>query len=745
LFRYNRAVLSSNPLLRAINLSIAVLAIAIAGAAYWFAWRPLAQTSGEISAPISARATISLDALGVPHIAAATVEDAIFLQGFVTAQDRMWQMDALRRLAAGELAEVVGKAARETDEESRRLRINRIAEESEQTMPAADRTLLAAYARGVNFYLETHRGNLPLEFALLNYQPRPWTKRDTVLAGLQMYRTLTTSWRDEIDKLHMLEKGDRDKVEFLFPVRSGAEVQPGSNAWAVSGARSASGKPILANDPHLDFGVPSTWYMVHLSAPGLNVSGVSLPGVPAVIVGHNDRIAWGVTNLQFDVQDLYREQIDSKTGRYVFRGQVEQAHLERGAIAIKGAAPVAFDQWVTRHGPVMLSDEKHSYALRWAAAESASFQFPFLDLNRAHNWAEFTAAIARFPGPGQNFVYADVDGNIGYHATGRLPIRPPNCAGDVPADGSSGDCEWTGFIPFEDLPQSFNPAAGMVVTANQNPFPPDYKYPVAGNFAPHYRSRGIRLMLENRAKWQPADMLTVQKDVYSQFADFLAHQIVAAWDQHKDDKLADAVAVLRNWNGQMEKGASAPMVIQLTYEELRKAVADRAAPGTTAPYDFGMSPAMIEKLLRERPAGWFADYNQLLFKCLDQAIAAGRKIQSSNVSAWDYGQLIELKIVQPVDSQLPLIGNYFNIGPVPMSGSPTSIKQTTRRLGPSMRMIVDLSDLDRSLQNITIGESGQPLSRHYKDQWSAYYGATSFPMQFTHVNAKQVLTVNPSR
>jgi penicillin amidase len=190
-------------------------------------------------------------------------------------------------------------------------------------MPAADRAIFAAYARGVNFFLETHRGRLPVEFTLLNYEPRPWRVRDSILAGLEMYRDLTVHWRDEMLKLHMRGKGDRAKVDFLFPVRSGFEAQPGSNAWVVSGAHTVTGKPILANDPHLDFTLPCTWYMVHLRAPGLNVTGVSLPGVPAVIIGHNERIAWGVTNLQFDVQDLYQEQIDLETGRYIFKAQTE--------------------------------------------------------------------------------------------------------------------------------------------------------------------------------------------------------------------------------------------------------------------------------------------------------------------------------------------------------------------------------------------------------------------------------------
>jgi penicillin G amidase len=721
------------------------LLVALLVAVYWFAWRPLPETTGEIAAPISAKATIARDALGVPHIEGATWQDVIFLQGYATAQDRMWQMDALRRLAAGELSEVVGKAALESDQEARRLRLAQIADDSERTLPEADRAVLAAYARGVNYYLETHRGRLPLEFTLLNYEPRPWRIRDSILAGLQMYRTLTTSWREEIEKLHMRERGDRAMVDYLFPARTGVDPQPGSNAWAISGERSATGKPILANDPHLDFGIPATWYMIHLRAPGLNVTGVSLPGVPAVIIGHNENIAWGITNLGFDVQDLYRENFDPQTGRYLFRGHVEQARLERDAIAMKGAKPIETVTWVTRHGPIFLGDENQQYSLRWAAADPGSFQFPFLEINRARDWKEFTAAIARFPGPGQNFVYADTAGNIGYHATGRIPIRNQGCGGDVPADGATGECEWDGNIPFEELPGFYNPARGAVVTANQNPFPEDYKYPVNGHFAPPYRAIQIRTLLDRKAKWEPQQMLEVQKDVYSGFSQFLAQQVVAAWDARKatNPALKEAVDLLRSWNGQMEKGTAAPMVVTLVFQQLRKAASERASPGGGMNYDFIMAPSVLEKLLRERPPGWFPDYNAMLMKCFADAVEEGAKIQGSKVSRWDYGQYNALKIAHPVGGQLPLIGSYFNIGPVPMSGSSTTIKQTTRRLGPSMRMIVDLGDLDRSMQNITVGESGHRLSSHYKDEWDAYYGATSFPMQFKKVDAKQTLVVMP--
>jgi len=734
----------SSRLVRAINLSIAVLLLALLFAAYWFAYRPLPKSSGQITAPVSARATVARDARGVPHISAASWEDAVFLQGFATAQDRMWQMDGLRRLAAGELAEVVGPAALDSDRDSRRLRLSRIAEASERAMPAADRAVLAAFARGVNYFLETHRGSLPLEFTLLNYEPRPWRVRDSILAGLQMYKTLTNSWRDEMIKLHARLRGDAAKVDYLFPPRSGFDPQPGSNAWALSGSRTASGKPILANDPHLDFAIPSTWYLVHLQAPGLNVSGASLPGVPGVIVGHNDRIAWGVTNLQFDVQDLVREQFDPQNARYVFKGQTFSAGVERELIPVKGEKPSEFAVFVTRHGPVVAIEDNQYYALQWTAADASSFTFPFLDLNRAKNWTEFTTAIARFPGPGQNFVYADVDGNIGYHATGHLPIRK-NCKGDVPADGASGECEWQGYIPFDQLPNAFNPASGAVVTANQNPFPDQYDYTVSGNFAAPYRARRIRELLDASPRWNPAEMLNIQKDVYSAFSHFLAKQVVAAWDARKasNPELQEAVVLLRGWNGMMEKGAAAPMLVTLVFQELRKTVAESASPGAGQSYEFPMATAALERLLRDRPIGWFSDYDAMLMKCFSDAAASGTKLLGSKISRWDYGKYNELRIVHPVGNALPLVGSYFNIGPVPMSGSSTTVKQTTRRMGPSMRMIADLSDWDRSLQNITIGESGQIFSSHYKDQWEAYYAGTSFPMQFTKVDAKAVLVVNP--
>ncbi len=668
----------------------------------------------------------------------------------------MWQMDAIRRFAAGELAEVIGKSMLDLDRDARRLRLRRIAAEQVAHLTPGDRDVLAAYARGVNFYLRENRGKYGAEFALLRYDPRPWTLEDCILTGLQMFQTLSNSWRDDLRKMQMLEGGDPAKVSFLFPVRTGSEPLPGSNSWAVAGARTASGRPILASDPHLDFAIPSTWYMVHLKAPGLNVTGVSLPGLPAVIIGHNERIAWGVTNLHFDVQDLYREQIDPRTGRYQFAGHEEQAKLENQLIAVKGEKPVQLSSWITRHGPIFLNEGNAYYSLKWVAAEPGSFQFALLEVDRAQNWQQFTAALSRYFGPAQNFTYADVDGNIGYHAAGKLPIRK-GFSGDVPVDGSSGQFEWAGFIPFEQLPSYFNPPSGLIVTANQNPFPADYPLPVSGGFAPQYRARQIRAMLSAHTGWKPANMLTVQKDVYSAFSKFLASQAVAAFDRKKPsgEQIARAAGLLKDWNGQMDKDSSAALMTDLLYRELRRSIAESASPKKGDLYEVQIAPSVVEKLLRERPAGWFKDWDSLLITSLSNAIEDGARVQGSNVAGWRWGayNFLDLKhpiLGQPVRVlgiafQLPWLGSRSSIGPVWMSGSSTTVKQTTRRLGPSMRMVVDLADLDGSFQNITVGESGHLLSRHYRDQWPSYYVGNSFPMQFKRIDVRSTLTVEPSQ
>lgn len=738
--------------LAVVNTLIGLLAIALLGAAYWYFWRPLPAVSGTVAAPISAEVTVVRDALGVPHIHASNLDDLLFAQGYVTASERLWQMDTLRRLSAGELSEIIGPQVLPTDRESRRFRTRRIAEEIYTHLDPADRAAFAAYARGVNHYIATHHGRYSFEFSALGYDPLPWSSVDTLLVGLQMTRTLTNTWEDEIRKRSMLAVGNPTKVQLLWPLRTGQEFSPGSNGWTVSGSHTASGKPILSSDMHLEWSIPGIWFMTHLEmsgsngGPSMNVSGVTFPGIPGIIAGHNDRIAWGETNLGFDVEDLYIEKLDPRTGRYLFHGQIEQARPERELIRIKGKPSEEVVRWVTRHGPIVTGEGSDQLALKWTAADPTLFKFVFLDIDRARNWTDFTAALARHPGPGQNFVYADVDGNIGYQVAAKLPIRR-NYSGDVPVDGSSGDYEWDGYIPFEQLPHAFNPPSGYIVTANQNPFPPDFPYRVNGTFATQYRSRQILDMLKASKALKPEDTLRIQKDVYSGFAAFFAKQLVQAADRRKatNPNFTEAINLLRNWDGQMDKDHPQPLIVTLAYQNFRKFVGDSAAPGKGSIYETQLSVGVLQNLLTSRPQGWFDNWDLTLEKALAEGLDEGKRMQGDSVEKWRFGLYQELTIKHPVGSQLPVIGKYFNIGPVQMSGSSTSVKQTSRKLGPSVRMNADLDNWENSLLNIPTGQSGHPLSKHYKDEWDAYYSGRSFPMQFNKVEAKDTLTLKPAQ
>ncbi|MBV9613186.1 MAG: penicillin acylase family protein, partial [Acidobacteriaceae bacterium] len=656
-------------LVRIINVSIAVLVVLAALAVYWYAVRPLPKISGEIAAPIRALALIRRDARGIPHIEASSWQDAIFLQGYATAQDRLWQMDGLRRFGAGDLAEVFGPNALASDERSRKMRMRATAETYVQRLRPEDREVLVEYARGVNYFIDTHRGDYSLEFSLPGheYDPRPWTMVDSMLVGLVMARDLTDSSRFEFDKGRLLALADPVKVRLLFPAIQGQSVSPGSNAWAVSGAHTAGGKPMAANDPHLRYGIPGTWHLVHLKAPGLDVSGAALPGLPAVITGHNQQIAWGVTNLQADVMDLYVEQMDERNGRYVFQGKVEQAQLDRDVIGVRGRRPVNVDTWITRHGPVVLHENGRSYSMRWSVADG--FAFPFFDIDRAENWEQFRAALSRFVAPAQNFIYADRAGNIGYQAAGRVPVRR-GFDGDVPLDGAPGAFEWDGYIPFEQLPHVYNPASGIIATANQNPFPQNFAYRVEGSFADKYRVNQIRALLSRKSKLTVDDMLAVQKDVYSAYDYFLAQQVVAAcMKRSPTDALArEGVAVLQRWNGQMDKDQAAPMMTELLNNQLgtmlvvsllrpdmnqatsaklqsqpqnsqektgkpgRSVLVYRAFTGTAPQVpDILPRPQVLENLLRSRPAGWVAhdDWDTWLLENFSAALQSGRKQQGT--------------------------------------------------------------------------------------------------------------------
>jgi penicillin amidase len=733
LLRYGAHSVTVNRFLKYINLTIS-LALGVALVClWWFVWRALPQTSGEALAPVRAPVRIYRDQRGVPLIRGESLEDVLFAQGFVTAQDRFFQMEMIRRQVNGELAAVFGPRAVQSDVEARRLGLDKVALRYVRSLRDADRAALAAYTRGVNHYLQTYRDLLPAEFRVLRYDPEPWTIADCIIAGLNMFARLTTSWKTELLKEEMLAAGDPAKVEFLFPGRGGGDTQPGSNAWAIRGEFTASGKPILANDPHLPPTLPGIWYQVHLRAPGLNAAGVSLPGLPGIIIGRNERIAWGVTNLQFDVQDLYRMDEESS------RSELASARVER--IRVRGRQPVEIPVLMTRRGPVAHQKERVLYALRWTAVELQRYEYPILDLNRARNWEEFREALARFPGPAQNFVYADVDGNIGYQAAGFLPLRR-GCAGDIPA---GEDCEWAGKIPFDALPRVFNPPSGRVVTANQDPFPGDFELPVRGQFAPPYRYRQITALLSRKAKWRAVDMLEIQKDVYSPFLHWLARECVKVLErsEHAFPEAPELRQLLAGWKGQMEIGLAAPLAAELTFQQLRMKIAERASPEKAVEYQLEIVPAVVERLFRERPEGWFEDYDAVLLEALRGAVEEGRRLQPVAPRRWDYGQANLWRLPHPLFGDLWFAGRYLRIGPVRMSGAATTVKQVTARVGPSMRMVVDLGNEGESLLNVSTGQSGHFLSAHYRDQWDAHYTGESFPFDFERGETGKLLVLRP--
>jgi penicillin G amidase len=730
-------------LLRLINVSIAVLALVVLALVYWFAYRPLPKVSGKLIAPTRRPATITRDALGIPHIQAQSAGDAYFLEGYAMAQDRLWEMDMLRRFGSGQLAEVGGAPMVEVDALTRRLRMRAIAEAQAQRLPASDRMAFLEFARGVNYFIESSHSRLPFEYSIPGHEfsPRPWVVADSLAIGMVMFRDLTDTAKDEIEKGYLMSVAPEERVRTLYPASLGQSLSPGSNAWAVSGSRTWSGHPMLANDTHLGIRIPSIWYEVHLKSPEMNVEGMTLTGLPGIVIGHNESIAWGVTNLGADYMDVYREQIDFHTGRYVFEGQQVAAQLDRQEIGVYGGRPVTVETWVTRHGPVAYSDSGGAYSVRWTAADG--FGYAFLDIDRAQDWPAFHAAVGKYWGPPQNFVYADRQGHIGYQASGAMPIRK-GFSGDAPLSGSSGKQEWAGYVPYEELPSMLDPPSGIVATANQNPFPAGFPYEVSGVFADRYRIEQIRARLDAKPKLTVDDMLAIEKDVYSAYHHYLASRIVAAAGRKgSSGEAAEAVSVLKSWNGQMDKDEAAPFIADLLHVEMGRWLVHALAPKVVVQHL--PRPQVIEGLLRTQPPAWVPnnDWDAWLLARLEAAIAEGRKRQGSPLTRWKWGEALSWTIAHPVGNEIPLVHGFFNIGPVAMSGAGTTVKQTAHNFGPSMRMVVDWGALEKSAMVLPTGESGSVASRHYKDQWETYYKGSALPWAFNSYQPKDVLEVTP--
>jgi penicillin G amidase len=786
---------------------LVVVASGIAAALYYRMTRgALPQTTGRIAvAGIANDVDVLRDTGGTPHVLASTVEDVYFTQGYVTAQDRMWEMDLLRRGAAGELSEIVGERGFSADKNQRLLGFRRVASRSFDALEPEMRASLESYARGVNAYIDENRGSLPFEFQLLRYEPRPWTPVDSLLIGKLMAQTLGTTWQRDLMRAHFADL-DRETFDALFvetsrydvpfvgadaaeprrtsPVRKPAvaaapprqrvdsearaalepavsaalgesgpaidwvlamlepshdEAPNGSNNWVVGGALTATGKPLLANDPHLSLDIPPIWYATHLTlADGsLDVAGVTIPGIPGIIIGRTPDVAWGVTNFNPDVQDLYAEEFDAQGKRYKVGDQWYDAELRTEAIVVR-KDPLRTETEtrtttviVTRHGPIVSDQGRTKYALRWTALEPGSEMPAFYLLDRARSWDDFRAALSRYPGPMQNFVFADTKNNIGYYAAGMIPIRRSG-DGAVPYDGAGNSGDWIGYVPFTELPHVFNPPEGFVVTANNRVLGTSAERFYTHEWMAPFRARRITELIRARTALTAADMAAIQGDVYSYPDAIFAREVLAVAKTHADDpgeagsEWKRLASHLEGWDGRLTIDSTAAGLVVTMRDLFNSRVLRGKLEGRAGQYSWFNREAFYANIVENRPASWLPSDAPSWDTVILDAYREARKSLSARLgpdqAAWRYGKLNEFQFVHNL-GEVPGLASLVNPSPFEMDGGPNTVKAILASLGPlrrkwgsSMRFVADLSDADRTTLNLPTGQSGQHASEHYIDQ-----------------------------
>ena len=803
------------------------LVILIGAVAWWFIYRPLPQLDGSIALPgLRQQVTVDRDGWGVPHIRASSAEDAAEAQGYVMAQDRLWQWDLLRRVARGQVSEILGERTRQIDKDFRTLGLGRVADREATTLEPEPRKILEAYARGVNQFIDQHQGNLPLEFSLLRYRPQPWKPADTLAISGYMYRTLADTREREINRAKVTARAGADSAKDLFSIESPLDhfivgdpnvpndgsqrtasdpdedddddVQPdtvfkanlakpsgavlekgapditselaqsvveflwassnevraglGSNNWVVSGAHTATGKPLLANDTHLELTMPSIWYEVHVTAPGWNVKGFALPGSPMVIIGHNDRIAWGFTNNGADVLDLYIETFNpAAADEYRVKGSWAKAQIIDETIRVKGRPDEHLQVVVTRHGPVVHREGDRGYAMRWTATEPGGLANSYTWLGKARNWKEFREALKRVWGPAQNAVYADVDGNIGYIMAARVPIRKKG-HGEAPVPGDTDDYEWTGYIPFEQLPQALNPESGFIATANARVVGPNYKTYLTDRWEEPYRTARIYDLLHDRHDLRVEDMLKVQTDTYSYPHVFLAEQLLAAAKsaRPKDPRAQRLIDGLKDWNGIADANSLEISFLYAVRNSALKLVLEPVLGGDTALYQW-RSTTFLQKTLTGRPSKWlpaaYKNYDELLVAAADDAVKKlAENSKSERVDDWAWKRFNSLDMFHPLGRSGPLKA-FLGVTGKPQSGTIYSVRAASKTHGPAMRFVANLANWDESILLIPSGESGQPGSSHYSDQFSYWYEGKPIPAPFSDAAEakakKHTLTLKP--
>jgi penicillin amidase len=789
-------------------LILVLLAAGLVAYAWFIVRSALPQLDGRIQVKgLSAAVKVTRDSHGVPAIEAATLEDLFFAQGYVTAQDRLWQMDVMRRFAAGELSEILGADTLKIDREQRILGLRAAARKSLQMASPRDRSYFDAYARGVNAFIETHGSGLPIEFHILKYRPKPWQAEDSIVIANQMVKDLNYfSLRDTLTREKILAKLGPELTADLYVNRSwhdrpptvmredltdqenqsgsngededddddgpdnsvtqrrdaGTEIRAehapeavnGSNDWVVSGAHTVTGKPLLSDDMHLGHQMPNLWYEAHLKvvnqvvnqSGNLDVAGVTLPGMPYVIVGHNQRIAWGFTNVEPTVVDAFIENFNGQ-GAYQTPQGWQQPERRAEVIHIKGKPDVTVDVRITRHGPIitdMLPGETRQMALQWTMYDG--LHVPFFDVDSAQNWEEFRKAFSQLDAPGQNVVYADVDGNIGYQATGHIPVRASG-DGSLPVSGADDAREWKAYIPFDKLPSIYNPASGVIATANGRITPDGYRYSISTEWEAPWRAERIYHVLESGRKFSAADMLALENDVHSENDLFAAERFVYAIDHasRPSGRAKQAADLMRNWDGRMLGSSAAPTIAVRSAQELTRLLLERRLglasedpkqPETSLSwktYTWHMRTVWLQNVLLHQPKRWlpekYQNYDELLTAAVEAAVS-GPEVPK-DLTSWHWGSFNAVEIDHPVLGKIPLVRRWAAPGVKEQSGSGYTVKAVTRHHGPSERFTANLADFDQSTLNTVTGQGGNFLSPYYMDQWKAWYEGSTFTLPFT--------------
>jgi len=785
-------------------LVILLLIVIIALAAFIAIRRPFPTTNGTVPVPgLEADVQVYRDSYGIPHIYASTAHDLFMAQGFIHAQDRFWQMEFWRRAGAGALSELLGESALGSDIFIRTVGWHRTAQKEFDSIEPELLTVLEAYAEGVNAYIDTHRGRLGLEFTVLaltgqSSEIKPWTPLNTLTWAKMMAWDLGGNMQDELTRANIVARVGSPHLSTLMPpynpnhpvivpqpmLSASAKSVPseaydlhffgegkdiGSNSWVLSPDRSQTGSAILANDPHLGIQMPSIWYEIGLHCDPVgpecpfNVVGASFASAPGVIIGHNEQIAWGVTNLGPDVQDLFVERINPENpNQYEFKGEWHDMQIIREVINVAGEdEPVVVHARLTHHGPIIndvVGGEEAAWAfgweplaLSWTALEPSQLIQSVLLLDQAKNWEDFRTALSFWDVPSQNVVYADVEGNIGYQSPGKIPIRASG-DGSIPVPGWNGDYEWQGYIPFEALPRSFNPPEGYIITANNAVVDSDYPYFITNDWSPGYRASRIQQLLTAQETFSLEDMQRIQGDTTAFDVEQLLPVFLAL--EPEEARLKQAIDLLREWNGQsIRSSRGAALFEALRLQSIDHIFGDELGEQLLQRSRWNLNIALA-KILPEEESPWYDDLDTpdtesreaILLQALDAAVEQLTDQLGKDMNDWRWGDLHTATFRNQTlgESGIGLIERIFNRGPVAVDGTLASINNTSYSMGtpftvstvPSYRQIIHLGDFSASVSMHTTGQSGHAFHPHYNDMIDPWRNIEYHPMLWEKTNVE---------